>query len=1497
MGDSCKLTPVVFRRKGTQIEEVPSKLFKDIKAAVQDNDGAWRMWAYTKTSEFKRDYGGTVEYDELGEVTFPSLIKALGLEDAYEHQKGAEEAARDYGFKGQTFSKQEAVQKINDFNSKEENYVAIMERAGDGHTIKVLNRTAPNIEAARQQSFNNALNNQLLNLLRSMGFDISFINDPKFAGMFAPEEATFSDGLLQIIQIAKGELGEEALPEEFSHLIIEGLITNPLVQRLLRTIDEDVLHEVLGGKYEDYYNEYNGDTMRLKKEAAGQMLAQFITNKGTIKPETMQKGQTLLQRLWNWAKEFFSQITNKKYRDAQERAHDSIAGIYNMIVSGEVVRLVDKNSIINAKTLYKIKEEFNTVEKLANAALTLNAGMIKSERQSSMTGRVSTDSAKSHIDIRNAAESESIADQASSIMMFIKDCQVRFVKLATRTQELEEVDKVNGLDQIRTAREIAKCCRSITEATEGYAELLDEIATFDDPENLPAGMDPEFAKDLADEAKISRDLANKLNKFAHDSAFNILYAVSRTVYAEDTVRGIGSRRNEVMSLKEILEHAEKDINLVDRWLSALSDADDSLLTLFDAIVKNQQYHRDMEMIDINARISMEDDKLRRAGFSSDFMLEKDSEEVPTGRIISIYDWETYNQELYAKQQELRDAGITGEKYRAALQKWKNKIDKEGNKRLIPIFINKEVEDYYNSHKNDLSKTMRKYPEAVYEMVPNPAVYSKYADRIERLAPAQRDYYNAMIELKKEMMCKIPHRGQAIYRAIYISKDFVEGILDNSTGNIAKATKEQFVRKFSRRPDDIGFGTNEDFQKTIEEIILREENEQKAAVEIINTLADATDEDIHSVINPRDIRRVIKLFKRNAKSSNEKFSSVASDCAKEILSRISSENFYLVDTDFAHHRIQKLPIYYTRRLKDMKMLSTDFSGCMTAYSAMAVNYEKMNEVVDIIEVGRDYVRDQRTFWENKGNGPLYSRFQAFDRIYKGFVERAGNGTNTIDRLDDYVDSVIYEERKEDMGGLEAFGVNIDYAKTLDAIKDYTGLLGLGLNLFSTLSNVAVGKIQQWIEAAGGEYFGAQDYAKAVRQYGALLPGCMAEIAEPVKKNKLSLLIQMFDPMGDYYDSLRDTHHSQHILSRILGNNALGFIGMNAGEHILHCQTMLAILNATKLVYTKDTNGHKAGEKISLYDALKVVKDDRGIYKLELEENLAYEKDVIDLSGGTYKDDKGRVFSKNPNYGKPVRDENGRIKKETVALKNLSDNATQRYIFKKKKVIRKVNDSLNGAFGVNDKGAIHKKAWGRLIMQFRQWMPAHYMRRFAGAHYDADLEQWREGYYVTVYKFMQQLSKDIIKGQAEFNKAYIEGKLGPHELANIRRACAEVSLFMMLLTLVRLGGKVKDYDRSWLNKMALYQIRRMYLEVGASVPGPMFFKNLITLMQQPAAAVSTFDRMRKMVEIYNIFDEVQTGRYQGWSEYSRDAFQATPYLPQIYKAIDFDDSMFSMFEKDD
>ena len=193
--------------------------------------------------------------------------------------------------------------------------------------------------------------------MRSMGFNVEWANNPRYDGLFNPEKATLHDGLLNIISIAKGQRGEDALPEEFSHLMIEGLINHPLVQRLLASLNDTQVQEILGDKYEEYAQMYDNDGVKLKKEAAGKMLAQHITGKGTISQPTIQPKKPLLSRIWNWVKNLFSKVSNEDLAQARLNANEAVDAIYNMIASGEAVPMVDKRNILSAEKLYKLKEE------------------------------------------------------------------------------------------------------------------------------------------------------------------------------------------------------------------------------------------------------------------------------------------------------------------------------------------------------------------------------------------------------------------------------------------------------------------------------------------------------------------------------------------------------------------------------------------------------------------------------------------------------------------------------------------------------------------------------------------------------------------------------------------------------------------------------------------------------------------------------------------------------------------------------------------------------------------------------------------------------------------------------------------------------------------------------------------------------------------------------------------------------------------------------------
>jgi predicted dehydrogenase len=77
------------------------------------------------------------------------------------------QAAKDYGFEGKVFAHpEEAVQGINDFNTKEERFVAYIQKTPnrDGYTVEVHQRDASTVQKAREQSYNNALTKEIIDL-------------------------------------------------------------------------------------------------------------------------------------------------------------------------------------------------------------------------------------------------------------------------------------------------------------------------------------------------------------------------------------------------------------------------------------------------------------------------------------------------------------------------------------------------------------------------------------------------------------------------------------------------------------------------------------------------------------------------------------------------------------------------------------------------------------------------------------------------------------------------------------------------------------------------------------------------------------------------------------------------------------------------------------------------------------------------------------------------------------------------------------------------------------------------------------------------------------------------------------------------------------------------------------------------------------------------------------------------------------------------------------
>ena len=542
-------------------------------------------------------------------------------------------------------------------------------------------------------------------------------------------------------------------------------------------------------------------------------------------------------------------------------------------------------------------------------------------------------------------------------------------------------------------------------------------------------------------------------------------------------------------------------------------------------------------------------------------------------------------------------------------------------------------------------------------------------------------------------------------------------------------------------------------------------------------------------------------------------------------------------DFENHTVQTLPIYYTKMKEGESMndLSTDVASTMIAYAAMALDYAEMNKVIDVLELGRDLLRE-REITQTQGGRPMVEKFKAVGRTVESKLTKKGEETYFLQRLNDFFEMQVYGKYMADEG---TFGEsNISKSKVYNFVNRVTSLNSLALNVLSGISNVATGTVMMRLESFSGEFFSPKNTFNADRIYGVELPKYMSEIGSRVKVSKLALWDELFNVMQEYEQDVRSTNFDRKTwFSKMFSTSTLFFMN-NAGEHWMQNRTSLALADAYKM---KAPNG----QIVSLWDAMEVVPIDPNNKKLGAK---------LQVKQGYTKED-GTEFTKEDIIA---------FSRKTAAI----------------------NQRMHGIYNKADRSAIQRLGLGRMAIMFRKWIKPSLNRRFSKATYNYDLQAWTEGYYVTSGKFMLQLARDL--RNLQFNIGAHWSELTKTEKANIIRAMTEVSHFLVLTAVIGLIEWSDDDDRRWLISMLEYQARRLRTELGSMIPGRSMVKEGLKILKSPAAGINTLEHildLTKLLNPWNYMDELQSGRYEGHSTAYKTFFES-PIVPMnktIYKGL--------------
>lgn len=550
-------------------------------------------------------------------------------------------------------------------------------------------------------------------------------------------------------------------------------------------------------------------------------------------------------------------------------------------------------------------------------------------------------------------------------------------------------------------------------------------------------------------------------------------------------------------------------------------------------------------------------------------------------------------------------------------------------------------------------------------------------------------------------------------------------------------------------------------------------------------------------------------------------------------------------DFEGHTVNTIPIYYTklREGENNNDISRDIVSTMTAYVAMAEEYNQMNKIIDNLEIARTYFHETLTTSKKKGTNKLVEKIKTSFNKGEEEEEVMVSPKRLLGRLDDFYDMQIYGRMLKDEGSFNVFGHKISKAKFANKLNKLNVMTKFAVNTMASISNATTGNTMGTIEAISKEFFTPLNLFRADKIYTAAMPAYVANVGTRIKDDKLSLFDELFNVLQDYENDVKEVEWIQNRVTRLLGPKTM-LLTNSIGEHWLQNRTALALADAYEM---KDDKG----KIVSLWDALEVVPLD----------------------------------AKNPSLGSKIQIKKGYTKKDGSKF-------TREDIFKFSRKTAMINERMHGIYNEADRNAAKQYAVGRMALLYRNWMRPSWNKRFKKVTYNYDAETWTEGYYQTFYRFSLDLIKEIKEGQLSITANW--NNLTKTEKANIRRAITELSIFILLALALAFIEWPDDEEDDWFMSTLEYQTRRLYSEIGAQTPTPAILREGLKILNSPSADVQTLQAILNLLGLFNPYNYetfvgkealLQNGRFKGESRATKIIYESPltgPYNT-IYKGL--------------
>lgn len=449
----------------------------------------------------------------------------------------------------------------------------------------------------------------------------------------------------------------------------------------------------------------------------------------------------------------------------------------------------------------------------------------------------------------------------------------------------------------------------------------------------------------------------------------------------------------------------------------------------------------------------------------------------------------------------------------------------------------------------------------------------------------------------------------------------------------------------------------------------------------------------------------------------------------------AEHYFNVSHGLDTRRSKLLPLYYTKPLKNPNQLDTNLLASTMDFAIMANKYQAMNNVKEVLDISAQtlQLRNIKTT-SDKNEGRTANRIRhAINKHVYGINEG------------------LFQDLGRTVPGV---------VKIINKASNAASLWLLGFNIASQTVNLGTGFIEMAKEGFAGEYYSAEDFTLAYKDYYKEFFRNIGDILSGYNTSKVNLIGQKFD-LFDKVDVSGDMFRSW---GRRVGKEAVSraaMAGYSIADHQMQLIPIMAMMRHTKL-YTID------GKETNLWEIYKT-SEKKGTTTLTQElafkdkDNIPLYKDLLSaveqitnntsktVKNSTFLTDRIKDYFLNQNFDEPTI--NSWNKEELLnilktRINQITFSSIDEANFRNK--AREVTNRMHGVYNKMDSPRLFDTLPGKLWGRMTRYAFGMIRKRYGGLldfkkgalNVSASLANDDEGYRTTLIRLSLRSFMDVL-----------------------------------------------------------------------------------------------------------------------------------------------------------